>query len=136
MMPVSLERMGAEDMEIQSFGQGFISDKQKGSGSSRLGRLKKQRAEIPEGVVFEPLGIIEDDHRMAGIGTVNHRFDMLLGPGNEGNTSAFGLDAEGFGEDTGYAVSGMPGIGDKHGAVGVFVEFMDQGMDKGGLARS
>ena len=123
-------------MEIQSFGQGFIADEQKGGCGSRFGCLKKQGAEIPEGVVFEPLCIIDDDHRMAWVGTVDHCFNMLLGPGNEGNTSAFGLDAEGFGEDTGYAVSGMPGIGDKHGAVGIFVEFMDQGMDKGGLARS
>jgi hypothetical protein len=73
---------------------------------------------------------------MTRIGTVDHCLDILLGPGNEGNTSAFGVDAEGFGKDTGYAVSGMAGIGDEHGSVGVFVKFMEQGMDEGGLPRS
>jgi hypothetical protein len=33
---------------------------------------------------------------MARIGAVDHRFDMLLGPGNQRNPPAFGIDAEGF----------------------------------------
>lgn len=56
-------------------------------------------------MVFQALGVIDDDHRMAGVGAIDHGLDILLGSGDQGDPPPFGIDTDGFCKDPGDAVS-------------------------------